>query len=521
MERWEIRASPGARDPDRHLLLIQGGPADTAALIKRFGALFGRPAPSAEEGFNQSLVIHRFKSGERAKLEAWLAKTCPPRPKLASAPATPPPAAARPAPAAPAPAPAPVSAPAAVPTPVPSPTPPAVLGASSLRPDWTFETLLVGAYNRFAHAAAMSAVAAPGSMYNPLFLYGAPGTGKSHFLNAIGGGLARTLGPAAILAVSGPRLSRAVDEALERGAVKELEAAAGAAKALLVDDIHLLAVSDRNKEALAGLFKSFFDRQLQVVCTSLYPPRALGSLEEALKISFSRGWSVDLKVPAPAAQRDLLGAAADRSGVSFSGDEIALLHEKLSQWGYQSMTLWLRRVAVLRLALESAGRPASIADVLSLIYEPILPEAGGGGAPPPSAPPGFQPPAPAGSAETLAVVVPQGRDELGPAAAALFYETAAKHIPGTSYRHVLWGAYDAAQPFGAPFLVGELCRRTGAARVLVVGPAPDSPLGPRAADFEHALRRILESFGARLGWLPFDGLRLPAHYLNARLDFIP
>ncbi|HXT01786.1 MAG TPA: hypothetical protein VN915_14015, partial [Elusimicrobiota bacterium] len=80
MEKWEIRPTPSADDPDRHVLLLQGGPSDVAALLKKFGALMGRPSPAQAEGFNLSLVLHRLKPAAREKLDAWLTRAAPPAP---------------------------------------------------------------------------------------------------------------------------------------------------------------------------------------------------------------------------------------------------------------------------------------------------------------------------------------------------------------------------------------------------------------------------------------------------------
>ena len=563
MEKWEIRATPTPDDPGRHLLLLCGGPADVAALLRKFGALAGRPTSSSVEGFNMSLVLHRLKPDSREKLEAWLKQSSP---ASVAAPGTAAPLAQEPAPKtppgivlapastvpvseaapipptpvvsiepAPAATPAPTPAPAPAPTPAPTPAPVAAAASAptSLRPpvemaalsvavvlreDWNFETLLVGAYNRFAHAASMSVVSSPGSMYNPLFLYGAPGTGKSHLINAVGTALGKGPGEGSVLCTSGPRLSRVVNAAAAAKTLGELDKRVADSKALLIDDIHLMAVSEQNKEALAKIFKSFFDRKLQVVITSLYPPKALGTLEEALKFSFSKGWSVDLKLPSPAVQKELIATVSDRMGAGLSSDELPLLHEKLSAWGYQELSLWLRRLSTFKRVREAAAQPSGLGELLPLIYEPLLAQAEGS-VPPPTTQ--FTPPPVTASSESLAVIAPKGQGGLGPFAAATFYQTGAKHGFSRTYRHALWEAYDPSQPFGIPFLIGEMCHQAGVSHALVVGPAPDSPLGSRSAEFAHAVRRILESLGVRFGWIPHYGLQVPAYYINAHLDFAP
>ncbi|NNN05479.1 MAG: ATP-binding protein [Elusimicrobia bacterium] len=378
------------------------------------------------------------------------------------------------------------------------------------------DSLHVGAYNRFAHAAATQVISSPGTMYNPLFLFGVPGTGKSHLLHALAHALSNETNGVGVFVTTGPRLSRAVNAALAAKNTASIDKLAADAKALLIDDIHLMSVSDLNKNALANVFKSFFDRKLQVVLTSGYPPRALAALEESLKFSFSKGWSVDLKVPGPAAQKDLISAAADRSGTEFGADEIGLLHEKLSQWGYQELSQWLHRFAQLKKQREAAAQPALLADMLPLIYEPVL--AGGGSAPQAGAP--FQPPPVAVGAVSLAVIVPKDQLGLSTFVAGRFHEVGAKNSMRQSYRHALWESYDAQQPFGAPFMIGDLCERAAVTHVLVLGPSPESALGPRATEFAHAVRHILENLGMEMGWIPFSGATIDANYLNAHLDFI-
>jgi hypothetical protein len=646
MDRWEIRPTQTPDDPDRHTLLIRGGPADVAALVKKFGALLGRPTPFLGEDFNLSLVVHRLTPEIRERLETWLKEAvpatrpveeavsslsaamtspsaaaepasapapvpvpipAPPEPQIPppirlempplaapSAPEAAPPVPAEvpippmPEPAATAPAPAPTTIPplpevkpptvemkppvpempplisltpapaasdalppndplASMPTlapppaaaapsepaatpPPPEPAAPALPASAPppatpppeppflmpLRAAWTMETLIVGAYNRFAHAAATQVIASPGTMYNPLYLYGVPGTGKSHLLHAIARSLSKGLDGVGLFSTTGPRLSRGVNAGLAAKNLAEIEKKAADSKAFLIDDIHLMAVSEQNKDALAKIFKTFFDRQQQVVITSLYPPRALGALEEALKFSFSKGWSVDLKIPNPAAQKDLISFAADHAGSKLSIEEVGMLHEKLSQWGYQDLTLWLRRLVAFKELREAAGQPASVSDMLPLIYEPVL---AGIGEPPKTGAP-FQPPPAQAGAAPLAVIVPKDQLVMSTFAAAQFHEVGAKFGLRQSYRHALWESYDAQQPFGVPFLIGDLCHRAGVTRALIVGPTPDSPLGPRSAEFAHAVRRILENIGVEMGWIPFSGLTTAAHYLNAHLDFV-
>jgi chromosomal replication initiator protein len=334
-------------------------------------------------------------------------------------------------------------------------------------------------------------------------------------LNAIGGALSKGLGGSVLLSTSGSRLSRAVNAAMARKAIAEIDDRVKNSKALLIDDIHLMAISDQNKDALASVFKSFFDRKLQVVITSLYPPKSLGALEGALKFSFSKGWSVDLKMPSPTIQKDLISSASERNQVGLAGDEITMLHDKLSVWGYSDLTLWLKRVSVFKKSREASSQVATLQEFMRLIYEPL---SSGGVEAPKAVASTFKPPVPPANAQPIAVIVPKGPEGLGAYSAEKFYDVGLKNGFTQVYRHALWETYDPAVPFGIPFLIGEMCLRAGVTRALIVGPTPDSPLGPRSAEFAHATRRILESFNVLLAFVPYNGLQLDANYLTAHLD---
>jgi hypothetical protein len=335
-------------------------------------------------------------------------------------------------------------------------------------------------------------------------------------LHAIGSALSKGLGGAVLLSTSASKLSRTVNEAIAANDLSGIERKVAQSKALMIDDVHLMAVSDQNKEALAKIFKSFFDRGLQVVISSLYPPRSLGALEEGLGFSFSKGWSVDLKVPSPNVQKDLIAGACERSGLILAPDELTLLHEKLSVVGYQELTQWIKRIIIFQKLRLNADQPASLQTVLPVIYDPL--QTGGTEAPRPD--PNFKLPPTDAHSEPMAVITPQGQEGLGAFVASIFYPTGAQFGLKKAYRHALWESYDPAQPFGVPFSIGEMCLRAGVTKALVVGPMPDSPLGPRAAELAHATRRILESFGIEMGWIPYNGLSSLTYFLNAHLDLV-
>lgn len=230
----------------------------------------------------------------------------------------------------PAPAPQPAVQPASVqqhaPTPQPAPARPAALGPNStgarvekpktidhsielplselkkhnwplevpLVPTYTLENLVISV-NRFAHATTVSVIDAPGKLYNPLVLFGPTGTGKTHFLNAIGYAMSQKLGQENIFMTNGVRLSRGIQRYVMEGNIDKFEKFMDSVKVLLIDDIHLIAVNEQNRVHISNLLNKFLKAQKQIVITSKYPPESLAKLEELINFKLDSGWISELK----------------------------------------------------------------------------------------------------------------------------------------------------------------------------------------------------------------------------------
>ena len=390
-----------------------------------------------------------------------------------------------------------------------------------LNAECTFDTLLVGPYNRFAHAAATSVVGSPGSMYNPLFLYGAGGVGKTHVAFAIAAGLAQTLTADGVIVTSGSRLARAVSAAVAESRFAELEQYLAQRKALVVDDIHLLAVTEANKAQLARVFDLFFGKGLQVVLTSIYPPKALGALEEALKISLGKGWSVDLKVPGQNVQLELLQAFFDKASIQANNEITKSFHERILS-NYADWKRWALRLRTLSQLKTTGSEPPKVEDILPILFDPGVP-AGSPEFPTPEelqSVTGFSFPPAGPDAVPLAVILPKGQEQMGAWVASRFFEAGKLHAVPTTFRQVLLETYDAGQPFGVPFQIGDMCVRSGARAALIIGPPADSGLAARVGEFSHAVSHILDGLDTAMGWVPHNGTTSASHFLRAHLDIM-
>ena len=163
-----------------------------------------------------------------------------------------------------------------------------------LVPTYTLETMVMSV-NRFAHATAISVIENPGKLYNPLVLHGATGTGKTHFLNAMAYAFSKKYGQENIFMTNGVRLSRGIQRYVMEGNIEKFEKFMDTVKVLLIDDIHLLAINEQNRNYISRLLNKFLQDQKQIVITSKYPPESLEKLEELIKFKLDSCWISELK----------------------------------------------------------------------------------------------------------------------------------------------------------------------------------------------------------------------------------
>ena len=174
--------------------------------------------------------------------------------------------------------------------------------------NWAIEMPIVPSYtldsmdmssNRFAHAAAMSIIENPGTMYNPFFVFGESGCGKTHFLNAIGVEYSKKLSQDQIFITNGVRFSRGVQRAIEDGSIDKVRGFLDTAQVLIIDDIHLTAVNEINREFISQVLNDFIEKRKQLIISSKYPPQGLSRFEELTDFQLSQGWVSELKTLRP------------------------------------------------------------------------------------------------------------------------------------------------------------------------------------------------------------------------------
>ena len=167
--------------------------------------------------------------------------------------------------------------------------------SGSLNPKFTFDTFVVGACNQFAHAAARSVATNPSRSYNPLFLYGGVGMGKTHLMHAIGRELMDKFASMRIIYTSSERFMNEMIACIRTDRMQQFHQRYREADVLLVDDIQLLGNKERTQEEFFHTFNELHDHQKQIVISSDSPPkgdsRLAGAAAVALRMGSDGGYS--------------------------------------------------------------------------------------------------------------------------------------------------------------------------------------------------------------------------------------
>jgi len=192
--------------------------------------------------------------------------------------------------------------------------------SDNLNPKYTFDTFVIGPFNALAHTAAKTVSEKPGITYNPLFIYGKTGHGKTHLIQAVGNYLKR--GGKKVFYVTSERFTVDYFNSLQNGTANNFKDKYRQYDVLIMDDVQFLTNKEKTQEELFHLFNALHDNNKQIVFSSDVHPALLSGMEERLRSRFAQGMIVDIPAPDMESRAAILKAKAAQHSLSLSEDVV-------------------------------------------------------------------------------------------------------------------------------------------------------------------------------------------------------
>jgi len=240
----------------------------------------------------------------------------------------------------------------------------------NLNPRYTFETFVVGPFNELAHAASQAVLRQPGLIYNPLFLYGNTGHGKTHLIQAIGNTIKANHKEKRVLYVTSERFASDIISSLQTGKIAQVKDKYRTYDVLIMDDIQFLANKEKTQEELFHLFNAMHDNNKQIVFSSDKHPHLIPNLEDRLKSRFSQGMTVDIQPPDFESRLAILVKKSEYMGFCL-GEEIASFLANTITGNIRELEGILNSI-VMQTQLK--GKELSVNDVRNLVKNNLRPK---------------------------------------------------------------------------------------------------------------------------------------------------
>lgn len=202
--------------------------------------------------------------------------------------------------------------------------------SDNLNPRYTFDTFVIGAFNELAHTAAQAAIKRPGITYNPLFIYGETGRGKTHLIQAIGNHFKKMYPNRKVFYLTSERFGNDYTDSIQAGTANRFKEKYRQYDLLIMDDVQFLTKREKTQEELFHLFNSLHDNNKQIIFSSDRPPQAIPDIADRLRGRFSSGMTVDIGEPDTESRIAIVRKKAAHHGIHLDDSVIEYIATSVS-----------------------------------------------------------------------------------------------------------------------------------------------------------------------------------------------
>ena len=195
----------------------------------------------------------------------------------------------------------------------------------NLNPRYTFESFVIGPFNELAHAAAQAVLKKPGVVYNPLFVYGGTGHGKTHLIQAVGNHIKNQIKDKKIYYITSERFTSDLVNSIQTQKINQFKDKYRRYDVFIMDDIQFLSNKEKTQEELFHLFNSLYDNNKQIIFSSDKHPNFIPNLEDRLKSRFSAGMIVDIPQPDHESRQAIIKAKASQLNYQIAQDVVEFI----------------------------------------------------------------------------------------------------------------------------------------------------------------------------------------------------